>query len=82
MMSTQHNRWLQWKMDNGLAAKGRTEGVVLRPRNMLTRALARYFIKPMPAAPKAKRADMNEPGHRVFKQNVGGSVGSSGKVNM
>ena len=73
---TRHNLWLQWKLRNGLAIKGRAAGIPLKPTNMLARFLAKHFIKGVPAI-----VDVNEIetlGRRVFKQETGGSVGPTG----
>lgn len=73
-----HSMWLQWKLKNGLAIKGRAAGIPLKPTNMLARFLAKHFIKGVPAI-----VDVNEIetlGRRVFKQNTGGTVGAAGGV--
>ena len=72
-----HNRWLQWKLNHGLAVKGRAAGVPLKPTGLFSRVVGKVlFIKAVPGIP-----DSPEPGSRVFKQTVGGGLGLAGKCN-
>lgn len=69
-----HNRWLNWKMKQGLAARGRTGGP-LNPKGLIAGLLYKVYFK--------KKEVATEPTGkgRVFKQSVGGSLGASGSVN-
>ncbi len=66
-----HNRWLAWKMKHGLAARGRVGGA-MHPKGLLAGLLYKVYFKKFNVEPD---------GPRVFKQNVGGTLGASGKVN-
>ncbi len=71
-MSGTHNRWLKWKLDHGLATRGRVGGKI-HPRTILGGLLYRFYYR---------KFDVEQPkGPQVFKQDVGGEVGSKGKMN-
>ena len=70
-----HNKWLDWKIRNGLAVRGHAGGT-MHPRNIFMGVLYKvYFKRQAPAQIEQTR------GGQVFKQPVGGVVGSAGKVN-
>ena len=67
----QHNRWLHWKIQHGLATRGRVGGL-LHPKGLLAGLLYKVYFKKR--NPQLK-------GPQTFTQNVGGSVGAAGKCN-
>ncbi len=75
----QHNKWLQWKLNHGLAVKGRAAGVPLRPNTKFAQLLGKFFIKGEPAIESSNGSET--PGRRVFQQKVGGLVGPTGLCN-
>jgi hypothetical protein len=66
-----HNRWLNWKIEHGLAVRGRGRDVPMEPKGILAKFLyKRHFNKQDPACSKP----------RVFNQSVGGTLGPSGEA--
>lgn len=74
-MSNQHNKWLDWKLRHGLASRGRAGP--LNPKGLAARALYALYFKKFDVRPEEETPS----GPRVFKQNVGGTVGPVGTVN-
>ena len=78
----QHNRWLDWKIRKGLAARGRVGGK-LHPKGLLAGLLYKYYYRKRFQADceSAQRAGQVIADRRTFQQSVGGTLGASGKVN-
>ncbi len=71
-----HNPWLKWKMQRGLAHHGRAGGP-LKPRGFLAYVFYWVYFKWLEApTPYIVRSD----GSKLFRQKVGGSVGSTGET--
>lgn len=69
--SNEHNRWLAWKIKHGLATRGHVGGK-MHPRGLFAGLLYRFYYRKHDTAPE---------GPQVFKQSVGGKVGSAGTMN-
>ncbi len=70
-----HNRWLDWKIRNGFAARGHVGGF-RHPKGLVAGVIYRLFFKRSePERPKQTE------GGEVFKQSVGGTLGASGRTN-
>ena len=76
----QHNRWLHWKIKHGLAHKGRSPAIPFQPVGFIAKALM-PFIKGPPALESSAEPERTPAGGRLFKVDVGGSVGPAGKLN-
>ena len=70
-----HNHWLDWKIRHGLAARGRTGGP-LHPKGFIAGLLYKAYYSKFDVQPVD-----TQPGPRVFKQDVGGTLGAVGKTN-
>ncbi len=76
-MKHQHNYWLDWKIKRGLAPRGRV-GSKLSPKGRLAKVLYRvYFHK----TESTVETSVLPEGGTLFKQSVGGVVGSTGTLN-
>jgi len=76
-MSNQHNRWLSWKVRHGLAHRGRASAGSLKPKGVIAKVLYVLYFR-WQAIPTPYT--MKEGGGKLFHQNVGGSVGSTGET--
>ncbi len=69
-MSKEHNRWLHWKIKHGLATRGRVGTSPMHPKGIISGLLYKFHYR--------ARDPNRDAGPQVFKQPVGGSVGSAG----
>ena len=67
----QHDRWLHWKIQHGLATRGRVGGR-MHPKTIIGGLLYKFYYR---------KFDTPSEGPQVFEQSVGGSVGPVGKTN-
>ena len=65
-----HNRWLNWKLNHGLAPRGRSGQ--LKPVGAMAKLLFRMHFKKFNVEPQ---------GPRLFTQDVGGTLGATGKID-
>ncbi len=72
MGKNEHNRWLHWKIEHGLATRGRTGDGPMYPKGLLGGLLYKFYYK---------KLDIRPAGPRQFEQDAGGSVGPSGTCN-
>ena len=68
-----HNFWLSWKISHGLASHGRR--AALKPKGFLAKMLYNIHFKEHDVHPVGE-----EMGIKVFKQEVGGSLGPAGDL--
>jgi len=66
-----HNYWLDWKIQQGLAPRGRANGK-LSPKGRLAKFLYRVYFH---------RTESTVEGGTLFKQSVGGTLGPTGTMN-
>jgi len=78
-MNRQHNRWLAWKIKQGLAPRGRADGK-LNPKGRLAKFLYRVYFHKTESTVEVEVGETPE-GGRLFKQSVGGSLGPTGTLN-
>ena len=69
---SEHNAWLAWKMKRGLAARGRPGP--FHPTGVLATILYHVYFK-------HHEPVREETGAIIFTQDVGGTLGPSGKTN-
>ena len=69
-----HDRWLNWKIEHGLAIRGRGSDIPLAPKGIAANLVHKMFFK------KQQQQDVTPVGGRVFKQPVGGTLGPSGDM--
>jgi len=65
-----HNRWLDWKLQHGLAIRGRSD-TPLCPKGVIAGLLYRF---------RFHKFDKKSAKPQVFKQSVGGILGASGDI--
>ena len=70
----EHDRWRHWKVQHGLVSRGRPHKLV--PVGFLGKLLYHLYFKH-----HEPDYGPQQEGGRVFKQDVGGTLGPSGKVN-
>lgn len=76
-MSNTHNRWLHWKIQRGLAPRGRVGGK-LSPKGPLAKILYNVYFHRTESTVEASTLPE---GGTLFKQSVGGTLGPTGTMN-
>lgn len=69
------NRWLDWKIKHGLAARGHVGGIKC-PKGLVAGLLYKlFYAKNAPPRPDQTTGGI------VFEKSVGGGIGPSGNMN-
>ncbi len=67
------SKWLDWKIRNGLASRGRVGGW-MHPKGVISGLLYKYHFKKFDTGPRSDD-------QAVYTQPVGGTLGAAGKIN-